>query len=346
MWTTSVGATDYVYDAFDQLAAEFDPSTGLSGRQYITLDVLGAPKVAIDARGTLGVGQPHNHVPFRWSLLSGQNGRSAILGSGTDESLSAIPTLFTGKKRDAETGLDYFGARYFSGSQGRFTSPDPKLISNQRMLDPQQWNMYSYVRNNPLVAIDPNGKELHIVIVNRSNLPPATIAAAAVGVRGRYQEAGVQNVNVSFASEVPKSALGDKVNQHTVYLEYQTNHNGAVGIRSGADGNNPNQAWFASQGSGGGPGGSAAVVETTGPGVRQDANVEGEVNALSGVGVHEKGHKWLEHQGSSNADVMYGGNDQPTRTVPFTPSEAATLRKQLNTPEEQKAYEEKLKQKP
>ncbi len=31
---------------------------------------------------------------------------------------------FTGKERDAETGLDYFGARYMSAAQGRFTSPD------------------------------------------------------------------------------------------------------------------------------------------------------------------------------------------------------------------------------
>ena len=32
---------------------------------------------------------------------------------------------FTGRERDAETGLDYFGARYMSAAQGRFTSPDP-----------------------------------------------------------------------------------------------------------------------------------------------------------------------------------------------------------------------------
>ena len=31
---------------------------------------------------------------------------------------------FTGKERDAETGLDYFGARYMSSAQGRWTSPD------------------------------------------------------------------------------------------------------------------------------------------------------------------------------------------------------------------------------
>jgi RHS repeat-associated protein len=62
-----------------------------------------------------------------------------------------------GKERDAETGLDYFGARYFSGAQGRFTSPDPLGIMKQKMLDPQQWNMYAYVRNNPLRLIDPSG---------------------------------------------------------------------------------------------------------------------------------------------------------------------------------------------
>jgi RHS repeat-associated protein len=36
---------------------------------------------------------------------------------------------FTGKERDAETGLDYFGARYFSGVQGRWTSPDPVNVT-------------------------------------------------------------------------------------------------------------------------------------------------------------------------------------------------------------------------
>ena len=37
--------------------------------------------------------------------------------------------LFTGKERDAETGLDFFGARYMSSAQGRFTSVDPEFAS-------------------------------------------------------------------------------------------------------------------------------------------------------------------------------------------------------------------------
>ncbi len=158
--TTSAGATYYVYDAFGQLAAEFDPSNGVSGRQYITADALGSTRAVTDASGALVAGQRHDYAPFGWSLLSGQNGRSPTLGYGTDEALSAIPTLFTGKERDAETGLDYFEARYFSGAQGRFTSPDP-LLASGRAQDPQSWNRYAYGRNNPLRFVDPTGLDYY-----------------------------------------------------------------------------------------------------------------------------------------------------------------------------------------
>ncbi len=70
---------------------------------------------------------------------------------------------FTGKERDAETGLDYFGARYFSGAQGRFTSPDPHNEGAQ-LVDPQSWNMYAYVGNNPLRYVDPDGQDRHVCI--------------------------------------------------------------------------------------------------------------------------------------------------------------------------------------
>jgi RHS repeat-associated protein len=64
--------------------------------------------------------------------------------------------FLTLKERDIETGLDYFGARYFASTQGRFTSPDP-LLSSGVPEDPQSWNRYSYVLNNPLALIDPDG---------------------------------------------------------------------------------------------------------------------------------------------------------------------------------------------
>jgi RHS repeat-associated protein len=55
------------------------------------------------------------------------------------------------------TGLDYFGARYYGAAQGRFTTPDPKEFTRRTIENPQKWNKYAYVRNNPLALIDPNG---------------------------------------------------------------------------------------------------------------------------------------------------------------------------------------------
>ena len=68
---------------------------------------------------------------------------------------------YTSKPRDNETGLDFFGARYFSGAQSRFTSPDwsakPVPVPYADLNDPQTLNQYAYVRNNPLGRADMDG---------------------------------------------------------------------------------------------------------------------------------------------------------------------------------------------
>ncbi len=76
---------------------------------------------------------------------------------------------FTGKERDSETGLDYFGARYYASNMGRFSSPDPKLLTARHLVYPQKWNKYAYVQNNPLTSIDPDGLDDFKVFVNFSS---------------------------------------------------------------------------------------------------------------------------------------------------------------------------------
>jgi len=61
---------------------------------------------------------------------------------------------FTGKEKDEETGLMYYGARYYDPVIGRFTSMDPW---EGDLKDPQTLNKYSYARNNPIFFIDPTG---------------------------------------------------------------------------------------------------------------------------------------------------------------------------------------------
>jgi RHS repeat-associated protein len=68
---------------------------------------------------------------------------------------------FTGKERDAESGLDFFGARYYASSMGRFMSPDwssrPSAVPYSNLTDPQSLNLYEYVGNNPLSRMDADG---------------------------------------------------------------------------------------------------------------------------------------------------------------------------------------------
>ncbi|MGH9583949.1 MAG: RHS repeat-associated core domain-containing protein, partial [Bryobacteraceae bacterium] len=71
---------------------------------------------------------------------------------------SDVDTKFTGQIRDTETQMDYFNARYFTNALGRFNSPDP-ANAGADPTDPQTWNAYAYVRNNPLALIDPTGMD-------------------------------------------------------------------------------------------------------------------------------------------------------------------------------------------
>jgi RHS repeat-associated protein len=72
--------------------------------------------------------------------------------------LSGNTRRFTGHERDLEDGLDYMLARYYGSSLGRFHSPDPGKDTD--LEDPQSWNMYTYVRSNPVLLTDPDGRKV------------------------------------------------------------------------------------------------------------------------------------------------------------------------------------------
>jgi RHS repeat-associated protein len=70
---------------------------------------------------------------------------------------------FTGKLRDAESGNDYFGARYYVSTMARFQSPDWSAgedpVPYAKLDNPQSLNLYSYVFNNPASGVDMDGHQ-------------------------------------------------------------------------------------------------------------------------------------------------------------------------------------------
>ncbi len=81
--------------------------------------------------------------------------RHRALATTSSASSTETEYYFAGKEHDAESGLDYFGARYLSAGLGRFLSVDP--VVGTAVSNPQDLNPYAYGRNNPIKFIDSNG---------------------------------------------------------------------------------------------------------------------------------------------------------------------------------------------
>jgi RHS repeat-associated protein len=102
---------------------------------------------------------------------------------------------FTGKPTDAESGLQYYGARYMANSLGRFTSVDPARESFEPSA-PKTWNRYAYAADDPLNLIDGDGRLIEGIndYPNRLNEPqsaPPTLIKVALGIQGGILMSGM-----------------------------------------------------------------------------------------------------------------------------------------------------------
>jgi RHS repeat-associated protein len=134
--------TELAY-AGGKLLATYDNN----GLHFHFTDWLGSRR--LQASGTGLVEETCQSLPFGDGL------------SCTGPASDATEHHFTGKERDQESGLDYFGARYYASSMGRFMSPDwaatAMPVPYAKLDNPQSLNLYSYVGNNPLIRIDKDG---------------------------------------------------------------------------------------------------------------------------------------------------------------------------------------------
>lgn len=126
--------------------------------EYLHTDALGSVRMVTDQAGA--VVSRSDYYPFGGKVDASFNDRASIGGYTADPNARQ---RFTGKERDGESGLDYYGARYYSSAQGRFTTPDAPF-ADQYEEDPQSWNLYSYTRNNPLKYVDDDGRALKLIV--------------------------------------------------------------------------------------------------------------------------------------------------------------------------------------
>jgi RHS repeat-associated protein len=157
--TVGTTTTTFVYDASGQLAAEYNGPTIPGKTLYLTADHLGSTRLVTSGTTSPTVEEQFDYAPFGEELTQGVSGRGSPYSNNQYPTATqdVVTEKFTSKERDAETGLDFFGARYMSSAQGRFTSADPLGGGAGREEDPQSWNLYAYARNNPLTYVDPLG---------------------------------------------------------------------------------------------------------------------------------------------------------------------------------------------
>jgi RHS repeat-associated protein len=133
------------------LAATYDFKNG--GLHFDLADPLGTKRVQVSGIGTAEL----NCVSLPFGNNIGNTRTTNCTGSVPD----ATENHFTGKERDSESGLDYFGARYYGSSMGRFMSPDWSVqaqpVPYAKLDNPQSLNLYAYVENNPVTSRDMDG---------------------------------------------------------------------------------------------------------------------------------------------------------------------------------------------
>lgn len=189
--------TGYIYDADGNRVAKeaitswsCDPSAnGFTTRSDYVRDQAGNQLTELDADSNGNITGQHTNVWANGQLIGtyDRNGTHFYLNDwlstrrvqtdyagvveqtcsslpyGDGETCLPLPTenLFTGKERDAESGNDYFDARYYSSAMGRFLSPDWAIkvapVPYAKLSDPQTLNLYAYVLNNPLSHRDADG---------------------------------------------------------------------------------------------------------------------------------------------------------------------------------------------
>ncbi len=175
------------------------------------------PTTVKAGEGFTGIGLPENDIFYfhpdhlgSTSYISNKNGSISqhveyiafgeVLFEEHSSSFSS-PYLFNGKELDKETGMSYYGARYYEPKTSVWISVDPLAVYNPVMehefygdgdhnggvYNSGNLNSYGYCYQNPVRYVDPNGKQVD----KTSAVTGAAITAAGLTLATEIAIAGV-----------------------------------------------------------------------------------------------------------------------------------------------------------
>jgi len=135
-------------------SSDSDLSASRKSTAYYINDHLGSAQILTDGEGQV----VYEGLTAPYGLDLDGLGTGATEGQGGD---NGPDYSYTTKELDDETGLIYFGKRYYSPDIGRWITPDPKYITDPASIiqNTLSSNLYAYVNNNPLNYIDPDGHD-------------------------------------------------------------------------------------------------------------------------------------------------------------------------------------------
>jgi RHS repeat-associated protein len=190
---------EYVYFGGKRVARIDLPANTV---HYYLSDHLGSTSIVASAAGS--VEEESDYYPF---------GTEVVVTGGANE------LKFTGKRRDTESQLDYFGARYYLNIFGRFSSSDPVTATPEHGVNPQRWNAYTYGMNNPLFYVDLDGRDA--IAVNFLNEVPVGGHEGLIVVHSdgsaTYARFGPQGGNKPFGK-------GEVRTRELTKVQFQPNH--------------------------------------------------------------------------------------------------------------------------
>ena len=193
-----------VYDTVGKLVAEYSTTTAQGGTQYIFNDHQGSPRTITGTSGT--VTARHDYLPFGDDVLNTVGLRSSGQGYGGTE---AARQKYAAMENDEATGLAHTLWRKYDSLSARWTTPDPYTAS-MTMTDPQSFNRYTYVNNDPLNHVDPTGLALADIGVYQTSNPAVVRIVEAILVRILRQQTSTGQGGSRTGGA---SGVGDRIEQ-------------------------------------------------------------------------------------------------------------------------------------